>query len=96
MNRALIIAAHPDDEVLGCGATISKYSRIGTEFMVLFIAEGSSCRFDNPSCDASITAIADRKRMAICALTRLGVNNYHSIICLVVDLIKCLLLLSTR
>ena len=23
------------------------------------------------------TAIADRKRMAICALTRLGVNNYH-------------------
>ena len=76
MKRVLIIAAHPDDEVLGCGATIAKYSRIGAEFMVLFIAEGSSCRFVNPSCSASIDAIADRTRMATDALSRLGVKHY--------------------
>ena len=28
-EKILVIAAHPDDEVLGCGATIAKYSRGG-------------------------------------------------------------------
>lgn len=77
MKRVLIIAAHPDDEVLGCGATIAKYSRIGTEFMVLFIAEGSSCRYADPSCSASITSIAERTRMATYALATLGVKDYY-------------------
>lgn len=76
MKRVLIIAAHPDDEVLGCGATIAKYSRIGTEFMVLFIAEGSSCRYSNISSPASTAAIAERTRMATNALAVLGVNEY--------------------
>ena len=58
MKRVLVIAAHPDDEVLGCGATISKYSRQGAQFMVLFIAEGSSCRYADPACVDSIAAIA--------------------------------------
>jgi LmbE family N-acetylglucosaminyl deacetylase len=77
MKRVLVVAAHPDDEVLGCGATISKYSRRGTEFMVLFIAEGSSCRYESPNCDDSIHAIADRTRQAINALALLGVKDYH-------------------
>lgn len=77
MKRVLIIAAHPDDEVLGCGATIAKYSRMGTEFMVLFIAEGSSCRYGDPSCSASITAIAERARMSTDALSILGVKDYY-------------------
>jgi LmbE family N-acetylglucosaminyl deacetylase len=76
VKRALIIAAHPDDEVLGCGATVAKYSRVSAEFMVLFVAEGSSCRFVDPSCSVSITSIAERNQMAVSALTKLGVNNY--------------------
>ena len=27
--KALIIAPHPDDEVLGCGGIIAKYSKMG-------------------------------------------------------------------
>ena len=43
--RLLIIAAHPDDEILGCGGLISKYKDI-CEFKVLFLGEGSSSRFE--------------------------------------------------
>ena len=32
MERVLILAAHPDDEILGCGGFISKYIKIGCEF----------------------------------------------------------------
>ena len=77
MNRVLVIAAHPDDEVLGCGATISKYSRQGVQFMVLFIAEGSSCRYADPKCAESIATIAARTQQAINALTLLGVKDYQ-------------------
>jgi LmbE family N-acetylglucosaminyl deacetylase len=77
MRRVLVIAAHPDDEVLGCGATISKYSRQGVQFMVLFIAEGSSCRYADPVCSESVAAIAARTQQAVNALYLLGVKDYH-------------------
>lgn len=76
MKRVLVIAAHPDDELLGCGATIAKYLRRGAEFMVLFIAEGSSCRYESPECVDSINEIAGRTHQAINALELLGVKNY--------------------
>jgi LmbE family N-acetylglucosaminyl deacetylase len=76
MKRVLVIAAHPDDELLGCGATISKYSSRGVHFMVLFIAEGSSCRYADPASLESVVAIADRTRQAINALDLLGVKDY--------------------
>ncbi len=31
MNKILVLAPHPDDEVLGCGGTISKYGKRGDE-----------------------------------------------------------------
>lgn len=42
MNNILIIAAHPDDEVLGCGATIAKHVKNGDNVKVLFLADGYS------------------------------------------------------
>ena len=77
MKRVLVIAAHPDDEVLGCGATISKYSRQGAQFMVLFIAEGSSCRYADPACADSVTAINARTQQSMNALALLGVKDFQ-------------------
>ena len=45
-DRILIIAAHPDDEILGCGGLLSKYSN-QAEISIVFVAEGDSCRFDS-------------------------------------------------
>ncbi len=44
MKSALVIAAHPDDEVLGCGATIARLSHEGWRVHVLIVAEGATSR----------------------------------------------------
>ena len=47
INRSiLIIAAHPDDEVLGCGGLLSKVCD-KSKISIIFIGEGSSCRYTN-------------------------------------------------
>lgn len=46
MNKSnvLVIAAHPDDEVLGCGGTIARLSEEGYGVYVLILAEGLTSR----------------------------------------------------
>ena len=40
MKSILILAAHPDDEVLGCGGTIAKLADEGATIHVAFLADG--------------------------------------------------------
>ena len=42
--NVLVAAAHPDDEVLGCGATIAKHSQRGDQVHLLVLAEGVTSR----------------------------------------------------
>ena len=43
----LAIAAHPDDEVLGCGATLARHAADGDQVEVLTLGEGATSRFEN-------------------------------------------------
>jgi LmbE family N-acetylglucosaminyl deacetylase len=45
MKRVLVIAAHPDDEVLGAGATIARLAREGAEVHVAIVTEGCSAQY---------------------------------------------------
>ena len=48
MNKnILVVAAHPDDEVLGCGGYIAKYSSKGYQVHGVILAEGITSRSDN-------------------------------------------------
>src|SRR5687768_12954657 len=40
MKRILVVAAHPDDEVLGCGGTMAKLAAQGAFVHVAFLADG--------------------------------------------------------
>ncbi len=42
--NVLVVAAHPDDEVLGCGGAIAKHSQAGDLVQVLILAEGVTSR----------------------------------------------------
>jgi LmbE family N-acetylglucosaminyl deacetylase len=83
MKRALIIAAHPDDEVLGCGGLISKYQPFGVAFKIIFIGEGSTCRFLEPQCEASMMAIKQRTASVARAMNVLGIQDFefHNLPC---------------
>lgn len=43
--KCLIIAAHPDDEILGCGGTICKLAKNGIESFVLILTDGAGGRY---------------------------------------------------
>ena len=46
MIKNLIIAAHPDDEIIGCGGTINKLIKKGETVNIVFMAEGVTSRYE--------------------------------------------------
>jgi LmbE family N-acetylglucosaminyl deacetylase len=44
MNKILVIAAHPDDEILGLGSTLHKHALSGDKIYCLILGEGAICR----------------------------------------------------
>jgi len=46
-KRALCVAAHPDDEVLGPGATLARLAQSGCDVHVLVLGEGVGARYDS-------------------------------------------------
>jgi LmbE family N-acetylglucosaminyl deacetylase len=70
MPTVLIIAAHPDDEVLGCGGAMAKHAAGGDTVHTLFLADGVSAR----PVDGGRAAIDGRKEAAARAAQALGVE----------------------
>lgn len=74
MQSVLVVAAHPDDEVLGCGGTICRLAEQGAKVRVLLMADGVSSRRDDG--DSDITASLERRReSARLAAHVLGVDD---------------------
>jgi len=71
----LIIAAHPDDEVLGCGASIAKWSQQGHSVNVLIMAEGSTSRSATRDRQGHATELSGLKKAAQQAGHILGVTS---------------------
>ena len=64
MKTIFVVAAHPDDEVLGCGGTLLKHIYDGDKVYVLFISAGVSGRFKEKDSDKWLKEISNREIMA--------------------------------
>jgi len=75
-GKTLVVAAHPDDEVLGCGGLIAKLINQGEQVRVVFIAEGTSCRYEalNKKVQEEINF---RNQCSIEAMKSLGVSSHN-------------------
>lgn len=63
MNKILVIAAHPDDEIYGMGGTIAKLSSQGKQVHLLIVTDGSTAQYRG---DARLGEIINRKKEEVC------------------------------
>jgi LmbE family N-acetylglucosaminyl deacetylase len=47
MGKVLVIAPHPDDEILGCGGTIARLSQSGAAVVVAIVTRGMAPQFSD-------------------------------------------------
>jgi LmbE family N-acetylglucosaminyl deacetylase len=71
----LVIAAHPDDEVLGCGGTIAKHASMGDEVNVAILAEGITSRDRHRDRDKHLDELSELAKAAQEANRILGVSS---------------------
>lgn len=75
MKRILVIAAHPDDEVLGCGGTVAKLVKQGFETFILILGEGVTSRDNIRNIEKRENEILDLKNYTEKANKVLGVKK---------------------
>ena len=75
MRKVLVIAAHPDDEVLGCGGTIARLSAEGIECHLLIVTDGSSSQYRDS--DHLQEIIEAKKKETKCCADLLGFKSIH-------------------
>jgi len=69
-NKILVVAPHPDDEVLGCGGTIARFVNEGNEVHIIIVTKGSEDLFPQ-------SLIEEGSNEAKNASEYLGVKNLH-------------------
>ena len=57
MSKILVIAPHPDDEVLGCGGTIAKHVSGGDEVYLCVVTKAYPPDWPEPTRDVSAYAL---------------------------------------
>jgi LmbE family N-acetylglucosaminyl deacetylase len=74
-RNILIIAAHPDDEILGVGATMAKHKSHGDEVKVLILAEGITSRDNVRDTEKRSNELEELQKTALRANAILGVED---------------------
>ncbi|PJZ61817.1 PIG-L deacetylase family protein [Leptospira adleri] len=71
----LTIAAHPDDEILGCGATMARLAAEGCEVHILILAEGLTSRQDTRDRKSNLKELSELAQTAVLAGKEVGAKT---------------------
>lgn len=74
-KRVLVVAAHPDDQVLGCGGTIARLVEEGCEAFCLILGEGATSRDARRNRAGRARELSDLRRQTRQAGRILGVRK---------------------
>ena len=79
LAEVLVIAAHPDDEVLGCGGTLPLHVRNGERVEVVIACESESLRYGGPggTIDMNAQMHAAAKELGVHEVTLLGFEDQN-------------------
>lgn len=78
MKKVLVVAAHPDDEVLGCGGTIARLVRQGWHARTLILGEGITARDKQRNTSKREKEILSLKEQVKAANKTLGIKEVYS------------------
>jgi len=76
-HKILVVAAHPDDEILGCGGTIARLSKEGHEVHILILGEGATSRDQSRNIAKRSAALKKLRLSAEKAAKVLGACRVH-------------------
>ena len=71
-KNILIVAAHPDDELLGCGGTVLKLKKVGYHVTSLILGEGATSRSNHQKSD-----VKKLRKDALKANQLIGIEKVH-------------------
>ncbi len=74
-HRVLVVAAHPDDEVLGCGGTILRHVAAGDRVRIMIMAEGLTSRDMSRNVDLRHDELSDLHKCAKQVANLLGAEK---------------------
>lgn len=71
----LVVAAHPDDELLGCGGTLALHARGGDQVTVVIACEGESLRYGRGMQNMDAQTIAACRKLGVTDIRLLGLAD---------------------
>ncbi|MEA3284271.1 MAG: PIG-L deacetylase family protein [Synergistota bacterium] len=74
-DNVLVVAAHPDDEVLGCGATMARLADEGRSVYVMILGEGVTSRDESRDGQKRASDLEDLKVTARASNAVLGIKD---------------------
>jgi LmbE family N-acetylglucosaminyl deacetylase len=99
MGRVLVVAPHPDDEILGCGGTIARLATEGHEVHVAIVTQGQPPAFKAEDVAKVRAEMEEAHRIAgvhrthvlefpAAGLDRLPASELNSALCAIVDQVR--------
>ena len=74
-GNILVVAAHPDDEILGCGGAVARLVKEGAEVYVLILGEGITSREDTRNREKKRKELENLKNESLAANRLIGVRE---------------------